>query len=406
MKKLLALLIAFLLCFSAFSLAEEYVHPSPAELELNGIVDAFFRTRNLPEPLNRWEDCNWYEGWKEMYSLTGDYHFSFEFAEAEEESAVCDVALAAWQKACGITAENDFSLASEAYLIDHIKEDGSLQSLWLVIRVHDESMPHFFVLVDRDTQQVIAHSDVENYLSALEQRILEKEEFLAKEKQVLDEAKKMLLSFYGNKGGLNIKADTLESYFYTAIFLEDAPGNQWIVWAYAPEDQVPRLPDFTLKMDFTTGVIYQLLLDTARQEQFAESLRWEKAQSLLDELGDWGQWTIEEKAQYGELYNGNTYYGVPSAEDLPYEEALKKAKEALIAAYPDQVTEEKLNAALLCPFFYTGAVTLYDTDYTTPVYYFAFTPDTEKDYECYEVILDGRTGEIYLTHDPASAGNG
>ena len=149
MKRFLAVFLALALFCSSFALAGEApLERTPSERELDALVDAYLRTKDLPASLGAWEEGNWYQEWLKEYDLAGNYHPSADYGEPAEEQAICDVAYEAWVKLCGIGNDNDFSLASEAYLLDH-ELNGVTRQMWLVIRVHDDMMPDFFMLIDR-----------------------------------------------------------------------------------------------------------------------------------------------------------------------------------------------------------------------------------------------------------------
>jgi len=134
---------------------------------------------------------------------------------------------------------------------------------------------------------------------------------------------------------------------------------------------------------------------------------WEKTNldnALQARYGEWGVWPIEIKARFGAHYMQAEHdYGVPAANQIQADEALELAKAALLSAYPE-LTREQLDAARICPYFTVKPHMLYGVVYEPSIYYFAF--DVDAPYNCYEVILDGDTGEIYLTHDPSNSGNG
>ncbi len=406
MKRFIVLLLALLLAAVSLALGETAVpERTAAEKELDALAEAHQRTKDLPAFLGEWEERPWYAAWMESYGLSGNYHPSAESFETEEEIAVCDVAYDAWVSLCGITADNDFSIASESYLYEQVQDD-VVRQLWLVVRVHDEHMPDFFALVDRDTQKVLATSDVAFYQEALKERTALAIKEREKRAQVIQSARELLFSLYGGFEELHLSKETLAQYQFDVFPLTDDPEGKWYIWAYAPVELMESCPDFYLTTDSSARLIYSLSMSFERRDAEKEWERQSQKQELLETLGDWGKWTIEEKAQYSHVYNGQTCYGVPGENDLPYEEALKMAKDTLLKAYPDQLTQEILDAAAIEPFFFIEDHLLYGTVYEAPFYYFSFLPEDDENFLCYEIILDGKDGQVYLTHDPSSAGNG
>jgi len=253
---------------------------------------------------------------------------------------------------------------------------------------------------------VLATSDVAVYQEALEVRSVIAKEEREKRAQVIQDAKKLLFSLYGAYEEMHITQEMLDQYQFDVFPLTDDPEGRWYIWAYAPYDQIQLCSDFYLITDASVQIIYILNQNTDRRIQEEEAKRQEQVQELLDTLGPWGEWSIEEKAQYAEIYNGQTCYGVPGEDDLSYEDALKIAKDTLLKAYPEQLTQEMLDGAMIEPSFFIEPHKLYGTLYDAPFYYLTILPEGKESLLWYEVILDGKDGQVYLTHDPNSAGNG
>ena len=172
-------------------------------------------------------------------------------------------------------------------------------------------------------------------------------------------------------------------------------GRQWEFNLELGKERV-----FLGSVNAETGALL-LLVRTYPQESRQDS---DIIAALEARYGNWGQWPIEIKAHYAHIYLGGEHdYGLPGEGDLTLEEALETAKAALMAAYPE-LTREQLDDARLCPYFTAKPHMLYGTVYEPPIYYFAF--DVDGISVGYEIIMDGRTGEIYLTHDPIHSGNG
>ena len=134
----------------------------------------------------------------------------------------------------------------------------------------------------------------------------------------------------------------------------------------------------------------------------------ENGEGLERALGPFGEWSILEKYRYGVYYNGVYYYGFPDETEMQPDEALRYAKERLVEAYPE-LTAETLNAAAVCPYFYTPhSEALYGQSYDKDVYYFSFDldPASGNGLLVYEIVLDADDGTVHLTHDPQTAGNG
>lgn len=153
-------------------------------------------------------------------------------------------------------------------------------------------------------------------------------------------------------------------------------------------------------VDAETGEVYALHFMSDAQR------RWnnEAVEALKARYSEWGEWPISIKAKYAHIYLGpNHEYGMPNADQIQPDEALVLAKEELIMQYPE-LSMEQLNQARICPYFAIKPYTLYGTRYNPPVYYFTF--DVNHSFGSYEIILDGETGEVYLTLDPSNSGNG
>lgn len=197
--------------------------------------------------------------------------------------------------------------------------------------------------------------------------------------------------------------------------LEQAETDALRYYATFAAHQTPGIPLWQISVCVGRRTLFEATINaqTYTLENIYESYEQinenAKRQAWLQEqLGDWGTWSIEEKARYGGLYHDNgeeSPYGVPGEDDISYERALVIAKEALMKAYPDTFTEDEFDSARICPYFTVKPYFLYDKTYEMPIYYLSFEMggDPEK---CYEIILDGHTGEVYLTHNPQESGNG
>lgn len=420
----LCLLLSMMMGFSAAApgMAETVDSlRTPAEREIDALMDAHLRTKNLPG-MKPWEESAWYAQWQKEYGLTGDYHPSMQGADPAEEERLCDLALSHWQMICGITNTNDYSFASECYLFEQVLDDATRQ-LALIVRIHDPSeMPDFYVLIDRNTQEILATSDVAVYQAAMKQQADKIAAMKENEQKILEKARLLLHTLMGGENSV-LKKDVLRAYEWTAyaINMEDQgvvdwlaqifpqmnpekKNMKWYVHAYPTDRRGTGYPDFLMVLDETGTIPYEFRIDTSELEAMRWAEREEKRQEILAMLGsNWGAWSLEEKAQYGEIYNGNTDYGLPGENDLEYQEALNIAHDALMETYPE-LTKDALEQAVIHPYFYTDRVMLYGTYFDAPIYYLSFFLD--GDMLCYEIILDGQTGQVYLLHDPQSSGNG
>lgn len=167
-----------------------------------------------------------------------------------------------------------------------------------------------------------------------------------------------------------------------------------------------------LKMDLGNETLFEAQVNAATGEIIslfkaagqAGGRDTEMIAALEARYGDWGVWPIDIKAQYAHIYLGGEHdFGMPGDGDLSVDQALELAKTELLARYPE-LTRDQLDYARLCPYFTTRPHLLYGTVYEPPIYYFAF--DVDGISVGYEIILDGKTGEVYLTHDPIHSGNG
>jgi len=274
---------------------------------------------------------------------------------------------------------------------------------------------------------------LEKYVSAYRIPMEEKVDFYNKCKQVLDINDRwdflFLLPMLGTSNFLNEpivfpeKNDLSEEaaknlvieQVKTEFFLTDAQARALTWYSQLNEEIIPGVRTwhfwmdlgketvFSASIDAKSGMIYDIIKH-GRSIRDSSYRSTELIEALDKRYGNWGEWPIEIKARYGHInLSGDNDFGIPGEEHIKEDDALELAKTVLLNTYPE-LTREQLDTARICPYFTVKPHMLYGVEYDPGIYYFTF--DVDWNYISYEVILDGVTGEIYLTHDPSTSGNG
>ena len=140
-KQVLTAMLAMLLLAGACG---AYAENDPQKL-LAGLAD--YLTND-----EWWGQKEFCTEWKTRFGLTGEFELMEQ--SGDEETKFCDLAYQLWVEKCGITNENDYSLASMGYLV-RVTEGDASRDYWLVSRDHGEMM-NFYVLYDRGSEEALA----------------------------------------------------------------------------------------------------------------------------------------------------------------------------------------------------------------------------------------------------------
>ncbi len=105
-------------------------------------------------------------------------------------------------------------------------------------------------------------------------------------------------------------------------------------------------------------------------------------------------WSLEDKARY----LGDPY-GVPSETDVKEEDAVRIARQAVMAAYG--IGEGELNAFTTSVYFFVKSEA-----FETPYYCVYFYDNLDAPQKIYSALIAGQTGEVLVTNGPEDSGNG
>lgn len=117
-------------------------------------------------------------------------------------------------------------------------------------------------------------------------------------------------------------------------------------------------------------------------------------EKLVEEKGPEWTWSLEDKAEYlGDAY------GLPGEGDLPQEDAIRIAGEAVIKAYG--ISQDELSLYMPCLYFYVK-----DEEFEPPFWFVSFYDDVDNPVNAYSAVVSAKTGEVLETYGPEDVSNG
>ncbi|MBQ4074269.1 MAG: hypothetical protein IJD39_03615 [Clostridia bacterium] len=278
---------------------------TPAEMELDALIQAYEMTRYRDFAAGEWYQQPWYAGLMEQYGLQGQYSYGWAHSNlAVDETEAAHIATRYWEEACGITPFNDLSQASEVHLIEHVL-DGVVRPLYLIDRVHEDRMPSFYVLMDGKTNEILASSSVAEYQKRhAEVMILVEEERAAEDRMQKKAVEAVMEKYAASLPWLN------DPYWQNAnIFSYYTLQQQEFIIRLVeirPFDSPDQ--DFVVYMDDAGETVYavrwlaennQRCTDEQKQEAIDAFLPLESAaMALLEEYGAFYRIPLQEKAAF------------------------------------------------------------------------------------------------------------
>lgn len=291
MKKMMAVLMTICMVISFL--------PAIAEIDYTAMLDVLETVYTYYEYEDEIGEI--LDEWLELYDLSGHLVYVRDEIPWDTEYEFMMIAYEMWTTSCNITEDNDYSEACDVLFLQY--ENGDFQqNLVYVTQLHDGfMMPNFNVLMDFDTKEILATTDIDYYCECLEETYnsyaIVREDYVLVQKM----AAEAVIEQYQNWDHPITEAVLAEYECYPVepwYYWIDEDGNmnydeEWMVFFY-PEGNDDY--EFFALIDMNNRVVTDVERDLLAYPNYTEN-DWNRGMNSLNELE---AYYLDAIAPYGE----------------------------------------------------------------------------------------------------------